>query len=41
MQSSTAAIQPWLSKLTCLVVGPGLGEDPYVVAVSGSFQHWH
>jgi ATP-dependent NAD(P)H-hydrate dehydratase len=27
-------ISPWLAKLGCLIVGPGLGDDPAVVATT-------
>jgi hypothetical protein len=27
-------VDPWLQRLSCLVVGPGLGSDPLVVATT-------
>lgn len=32
--AAAAAIEGWLGRLTCLVVGPGLGDDPAVVAAA-------
>uniref|UniRef100_A0A7R9VTJ1 ATP-dependent (S)-NAD(P)H-hydrate dehydratase n=1 Tax=Chlamydomonas euryale TaxID=1486919 RepID=A0A7R9VTJ1_9CHLO len=31
---SSALILPWMRKLSCLVVGPGMGDDPFVAAAS-------
>eukprot|EP00195_Chlamydomonas_chlamydogama_P005937 CAMPEP_0202906992 /NCGR_PEP_ID=MMETSP1392-20130828/40940_1 /ASSEMBLY_ACC=CAM_ASM_000868 /TAXON_ID=225041 /ORGANISM="Chlamydomonas chlamydogama, Strain SAG 11-48b" /LENGTH=324 /DNA_ID=CAMNT_0049595709 /DNA_START=146 /DNA_END=1120 /DNA_ORIENTATION=+ len=34
VDKAVAALQPWVKRLTCLVVGPGLGDDELAVATS-------
>ena len=34
VQRAVSLVDPWLQRLSCLVVGPGLGSDPLVVATA-------
>ena len=36
VSKALSLLTPWILRLSCLVVGPGLGDDPLVVATAAA-----
>jgi ATP-dependent NAD(P)H-hydrate dehydratase len=40
VERASGLLLPWVQRLTCLVVGPGLGDDPLANATAESAIRW-